>query len=169
MTTRNLSNETVSTPDATYSLKTLALFLIPIVLLALVIALFWFSRGAGLQVEPAAPIESVQFHRTVLKPGVIEIQLQNTSPQEITVAQIAVNDGFVPFNATPAATIPRLGVATLTLAYPWVQGSAYAIRIFSSNAVPFDTAIDVATETRGADASTLASFTLIGLYVGVIP
>ncbi|MBI4670082.1 MAG: hypothetical protein HY741_00215 [Chloroflexi bacterium] len=35
--------------------------------------------------------------------------------------------------------------------------------------MPFDTAIDVATETRGADASTLASFTLIGLYVGVIP
>lgn len=169
MTTRNLANEKTSAPDALYSLKTLALFLIPILLLALVIALFWVTSGAGLQVEPAAPIESVQFNRTVLKPGIIEIQLQNTSPQEITLAQIAVNDGFVPFSVMPGATIPRLGAATITLAYPWVEGSAYAIRIFSSSAIPFDTAIDVATETRGADANTLWSFTLIGLYVGVIP
>jgi zinc transporter ZupT len=122
-----------------------------------------------LNIEPAAPIESVQFNRTVLTPGLIEIQLQNTSPQDITVAQIAINDGFVPFSITPAATLPRLGSATITLAYPWVEGSAYAIRIFSSNAVPFDTEISVATETRGADANTLWSFTLIGLYVGVIP
>jgi hypothetical protein len=35
--------------------------------------------------------------------------------------------------------------------------------------VPFDTAIEVAAETRGADSRTLLSFTLIGLYVGVVP
>lgn len=169
MTTRNISGENVPEQDAAYAGKTIALFLIPVVLLAVVIALFWFTRGAGLNVEPAAPIESVQFNRTILKPGSIEIQLQNTSPQEITLAQIAINDGFVRFGVNPAPTIARLGSAAITIPYPWVEGSAYAIRIFSSNAVPFDTTIDVATETRGSDANTLLSFTLIGLYVGVIP
>jgi zinc transporter ZupT len=35
--------------------------------------------------------------------------------------------------------------------------------------VPFDTLIEAATETRGADSGTLLSFTLIGVYVGVVP
>jgi ZIP family zinc transporter len=35
--------------------------------------------------------------------------------------------------------------------------------------VPFDTVVEVATETRGPDSGTLLSFTLIGLYVGVVP
>ncbi len=168
MTTQKIS-ESTSVQDPTRLLKTVGLFLIPVVLLAVVIVLFLMTSGAGLNVAPAAPIESMQFNRTVLQPGLITIQLQNTSPQELTLAQVAVNDGFVPFTVTPSATIPRLGTATVTLNYPWVEGSAYFIRIFSSNSIPFDTEIPVATETRGADAQTLLSFTLIGLYVGVIP
>jgi zinc transporter ZupT len=35
--------------------------------------------------------------------------------------------------------------------------------------VPFDTAIEAAAETRQADTATLGGFTLIGIYVGVIP
>lgn len=169
MTTHNLTTENASTGNTNNTVKTIALFLIPILLLVGVIALFWFTSGAGLKVEPAAPIESVQFNRTILKPGKIEIQLQNTSPQDIAIAQIGINDGIVPFVVTPSSTIPRLGTATIAIAYPWVEGSSYAIRIFSSSAIPFDTEIPVATETRGADTNTLLSFTLIGLYVGIIP
>ncbi len=156
-------------PRATDTLKTIGLLLIPILLLAGVIALFVFTSGAGLNVEPAAPIESVQFERTVLKPSVIELQIQNTSPQDITLAQININDSIVPYSVTPSATIPRLGSATITIPYPWVQANPYTISIFSSNAIPFETTIGAAAETRGVDANTLLSFTLIGLYVGVIP
>ncbi len=155
--------------NSTNTLKTIGLFLIPVLLLAGVIALFVFTSGAGLNVEPAAPIESVMFERTVLKPGVIEIQLQNTSPQEITVAQININDSIIPFGISPDATIPRLGSATITIPYPWVEANPYLVKIFSANAVPFETTIQAASETRGVDGNTLLSFTLIGFYVGVIP
>jgi ZIP family zinc transporter len=57
----------------------------------------------------------------------------------------------------------------VTLAYPWVEGEAYAISLFSSNAVAFGTDIGVATETATASGKTLWSFTLIGIYVGIIP
>jgi len=53
--------------------------------------------------------------------------------------------------------------------YPWVEGDAYEIALFSSNSVAFSTAIEVATATKTVDSTTLLSFTLIGLYVGVIP
>lgn len=167
MTLRNVTaNEKANPTDA---LKTIGLFLIPILVLAGVIALFVLTSGAGLNVEPAAPIESVQFEREVLKPGVIEIRLQNTSPLEITLAQVNINDAIVPFSVMPSATIPRLGNATVTIPYPWVPANPYNISIFSSNAVPFQTTIEAASGTRGVDGSTLISFTLIGLYVGVIP
>jgi zinc transporter, ZIP family len=169
MTTPNVVNQDVAAAGGESIWKTLVLFLIPILLLIGVIALFVVTSGAGLNVAPAAPIESVQFNRTVLKPGVIEIQMQNTGPQEITIAAININDGIAPFSVSPSPTIPRLGSATITLPYHWVNGEAYAITIFSSNSIAFNTQIDVAAETRGADVNTLLGFTLIGLYVGVIP
>ncbi|HZQ10143.1 MAG TPA: ZIP family metal transporter [Anaerolineae bacterium] len=149
--------------------KTLTLFLIPVLLLISVIALFWFTSGAGLNVEPAAPIESVAFERTILKPGIIELHLQNTSPQEIQLAQININDAIVPYVVSPDETLPRLARATVRIPYPWVQGNVYNITVFSANSIPFQTTIDVAAETKNANVNTLLSFTLIGLYVGVIP
>ena len=152
-------------PDA----KTLGLFLLPVILLIGVIALFLATNGAGLQVEPAAPIESLTFDQTLLRPGEIEFRVRNTSPQELTLTTVIVNDVIWPFSAEPGFTLPRFGQATLKLSYPWVEGEAYAVKFFSANAVAFETEIPVATETALPTSSTLVSFTLIGLYVGVIP
>jgi zinc transporter, ZIP family len=149
--------------------NTLGLLLLPLALLAGVIALFFYTSGAGLNVEPAAPIESLSFERTVLRPGEIEFQVRNTSPQAVTIAMININDGIVRYAIEPDGTLPRLGHATIRVPYPWVEGDAYEIALFSSNSIAFTTAIEVATATKTVDNNTLLSFTLIGLYVGVIP
>lgn len=154
---------------STSLLKTIGLFLVPLLLLFGVIGLFVFTSGAGLNVEPVAPLESVRFERTVLKPGAFELQIQNTSPQAITLAQINVNDSIVPFRANPGKTIPRLGSAVVTIPYPWVEANPYTIAVFSASSIPFVTTIEAAAETRNVEGNTLLSFTLIGLYVGVIP
>ena len=162
---------TTTTPatSSTSGLHTLALFLVPLLLLAGVIALFLATNGAGLNVEPAAPIETVQFGRTILRPDQIELHVRNTSPQDVTIAQININDAIWPFDISPGPTIPRLGSAIVTLDYPWVEGEAYGLSLFSTNAVAFETEIEVATTTATASAGTLWSFTLVGFYVGVIP
>ncbi|MBI5305631.1 MAG: metal transporter [Chloroflexi bacterium] len=149
--------------------RTALLFGIPILLLAGVIALFLFTNGAGLNIEPAAPIENLQFERTLLRPGVIELHVRNTSPQEITLAQVIVNDAVWQFTASPSKTLPRMGQAIVTLRYPWTQASAYNIAIFSASSIAFRTEIPVAAPTATASSETLWSFSLIGLYVGVIP
>ena len=143
--------------------------LVPILLLVAVIVLFVRTDGAGLNVAPAAPIETVQFGRTILRDGVIELHLRNTSPEAITVAQVNINDAIWPYTISPSPRIPRLGSAVLTLTYPWVQGEAYEIALLSSNSIPFATSIPVAVTTTRVSSGTLLSFTLIGLYVGVIP
>ena len=149
--------------------KTAALFLLPLVLLTAVIAVFLSTRGAGLKVQPAAPIESLVFERTILKPDLIELHVRNTSPQELTIAQIDIRDAFVPFSISPGRSLPRLGRAVITIPYPWVRAEAYEIRLFSGSSIAFRTSIEAAAETRTADKATLAGFTLIGIYVGVIP
>jgi zinc transporter, ZIP family len=156
-------------PSKKSSLNTLVLFLVPLLLLAGVIVLFVFTRGAGLNVTPAVPIESVQFERTILRSGQIELRLRNTSPQEIRIAQININEATWPYTISPGPKIPRLGTAVILLNYPWVQAEAYEITVFSSNSIPFNTSIPVATTTATVSLGTLWSFTLIGVYVGIIP
>jgi hypothetical protein len=151
------------------SLRTLTAILVPLLLLALVIALFVRTNGAGLNVTPVVPIETVQFGRTVLEPGRIKLTLRNTSPQAITVTQVNINDALWPFTLSGPSTISRLGSVAVTLDYPWIQGEAYDITLFSSNSIPFKTSIPVAALTAHASGGTLLSFTLIGLYVGVLP
>jgi zinc transporter ZupT len=167
--TPTASTPAPSTPARTSGLRTVVLLLVPLLLLVGVIALFVRTNGAGLNVAPAAPIETVQFGRTVLRPGRIELHVRNTSPEPITVAQVNINDAIWPFAASPDRTIPRLGSAVVALQYPWVEGEAYEISLLTSNAIPLNVSVPVATATAAASAGTLWSFTLIGLYVGILP
>lgn len=163
------SVSTKPTVQGAINLKTVGMFSLPIILLAAVIALFVATNGAGLRVEPAAPIETLTFERTILRPHEFELHMRNTSPQKLTISAVNINDAFWRFTAEPSATIPRLGQATIRISYPWVRGEAYAIKLFSANALVFATDVPAAAETPTATTGTLLSFTLIGLYVGVIP
>ena len=150
-------------------LRTGVMLALPALLLAGVIAVFLATDGAGLRVAPAAPIETLQVEQTLLRPGEIDLMIQNTSPQDLSIAQVVINDSFWQFEVAPSGAIPRLGKATIRLEYPWVGAEAYQITLISANAIAFPHVIAVATETRTADTGTLLSFTLIGLYVGLIP
>jgi zinc transporter ZupT len=151
-----------------FTLPTFILLLIPIILLAGVIFLF-LQTGGGLDLNSPAPIEKLTIEKYYLEQGRIELHVQNSGPAPLTIAQIIINDAVMPFEVSPSATIPRLGKAAITINYAWTQGEAYAVRVFTSNAIPFDVAIPVAFATPIPEAKTFWGFTLIGLYVGVIP
>ncbi|MCE9647880.1 MAG: metal transporter [Chloroflexi bacterium] len=148
--------------------QTFILFLLPIILLAGVILLF-LNTGGGLDLKSPAPIENLIIERYHLERGHIELHVQNTGPAELTISQVIINDAVMPFEVSPGASIPRLGKADIRVNYSWTAGEAYGVRIFTSNAIPFDVDIPVAFVTPKPEAKTFLSFTLIGLYVGVIP
>lgn len=154
--------------ESRFTFGTLILLLLPIILLAGVILLF-LNTGGGLDLDSPAPIENLTIDRYHLEHDHIELHVQNTGPEALTIASVIVNDAVMPFEVSPAVTIPRLGRATINVNYAWTEGEAYGVRIFTSNAVPFDVEIPVAFETPAPEAKTFWSFTLIGLYVGVIP
>lgn len=155
-------------PEKRVSVSVATLLILPLLILAGVIALF-VTTGGGLELSSPAPVEALTVERTRLRPNQIEVVVRNAGPQDVTVSQVIVNNAVWPFAASPGPKIPRLGTATVHLEYAWSHGEAYAIRLFTTNAIPFDVQIPVAFETPEPNGRTFLGFTLIGLYVGVIP
>lgn len=151
-----------------FTFRTFVLLLIPIILLAGVIALFLYT-GGGLRLESPAPVENLDVEKYVLERNLIHLYVRNTGPAELTIASVIINEAVMPFQVTPSPSLPRLGRAEINVNYAWTQGEAYGITIFTSNAIPFFVDIPVAFETPQPSSRTFWGFTLIGLYVGVIP
>lgn len=159
---------TQQTTTNRFTFRTFILLLVPIILLAGVIGIF-LSTGGGLDLASPAPIENLDIERHILDHNSIELLVRNTGPEELSIASVIINDAVMPFKVLPAATIPRLGSASIHVNYAWSYGEAYAIKILTNNAVPFETEIPVAFVTPQPSSATFWGFTLIGLYVGVIP
>jgi ZIP family zinc transporter len=142
--------------------------LIPVVILAAIIygivslGLPFFGAGGP-------PVEELYFERLTLQEGRIVAKVQNTGHEELTIAQIAVNEGYVNFAIEPSNVIPRLGSATITIPYHWAEEEPLGIMVVSSIGSTFDGEIAVATLSPTPDAGTFWMFALIGLFVGVIP
>lgn len=149
-------------------LLTAALLILPLILLAGVILLF-LTTGGGLDLSAPVPVESLTLERVVLRPGEIEIAVRNSGPEPVQIAQVIINDSIWPFTLSTGEVIPRLQTAVIRLDYAWSHGEAYAVRLFSTNAIPFEIEIPVAFTTPEPDRRTFFAFALIGLYVGVIP
>jgi zinc transporter ZupT len=146
--------------------------LVPVLLLGTLI--FMFSRQSGgfrLQ-EPPAPIEDVSIERLVFKPDLIIAHIRNVGPQEVTLAHVQVghvNRASWEFSIEPSSTIPRLGTARVRIPYPWTTGEPYEIALFTANGLVFTGEVAAAQITPQLDSDSLLTFSMLGVYVGVIP
>jgi zinc transporter ZupT len=142
--------------------------LVPLLLVALAIGAFAALDGPGLGERRGPPVEELAVERTTLEPGVIELELRNDGPDEVTVAQVMVNDAFAQFSGGEEA-IGRLGTETLRIQQPWVEGEAYEVTVLTSAGGTIAHEIPVAVETPDADIGFYGLMALLGIYVGVIP
>ncbi len=145
------------------------LALIPLLLLGLV-AGYIVATGGGLQTLAGPPVEQIKVQRVVLpQAGIIQVEVVNDGPQEVTIAQVMVDDAFWQFKASPSNIIPRFGKATFTIPYPWVRDEAHAMLLLTNIGTTFAAEVPVAVKTPQLDANLLLRFALVGLYVGVVP
>ena len=156
-------------------MRRVLLALLPLALLAALLALIVRSGPAASVVgDDYPPVERLTFQRVVLEPGFIIVNVLNDGPDEVTIAQVQVDEAFWTF--TVDGGVPESGVAlghlgrtTLRIPYPWVEGDAHLVKVLTSTGTAFEHEIPVAVETPTPDARFFGVFTLIGLYVGVIP
>ncbi len=148
---------------------TALLALLPLLLLGGLLAVLVLT-GAGLGSRSAPPIEELTIDRITLPArDLMVVEVTNGGVDPVTVAQVLVDDAYWSFSITPAPEIPRLGRATITIPYPWVQDETHAIRLLSANGVAFEGEVGVATLTPGPDWATVWRYAVLGLYVGFIP
>lgn len=143
--------------------------LLPLVLLAGLVVLLLRFGPLGVFQAAVPPVEELTIDRVKLEPGRFVVYVTNGGPEPVTIAQVLVDEAYWQFEITPDATVPRLGTATITLDYPWVEGEAHHIKLLSSFGTPFEHTVEVATETPRVDARYIGTFTLLGIYVGVLP
>ena len=143
--------------------------LLPLLLLAVVAGLFVRSNLVDFFRRGMPPVEELTFERVSLAPGHVRVHIVNGGPDPVTVAQVMVDDAFWDFSIEPAETVGRLGRATIDIPYPWVSGEAHQLKLLTSTGLTFVHDIPVAAETPRPDARFLGIFTLIGIYVGLLP
>jgi zinc transporter ZupT len=154
---------------ARFTPKAILLALLPLVLLAGVLALI-VATDAGLGERAVPPIETLNVQRVLLpEPGMIELEVVNAGPDPITIAQVMVDEAYWQYEIAPGPTLERRDTATISIPYPWVQDEAHGIALLSETGVLFETDIPVAIQSPEADAASFAQFALVGLYVGIVP
>jgi zinc transporter ZupT len=143
---------------------------LPLVLLAALLAVIvWSGPADAVRGDGYPPIERLTFQRVTLEPGAIVATVLNDGPDAVAIAQVQVDDAFWTFTTDKGQELGHLGRTTVRVPYPWVEGETHVLRVLTSTGTPFDHEIAVAVETPTVSMRFLGVFTLIGLYVGVLP
>ena len=153
------------------------LIFLPLLLLGvLIVILSVYGPGKALRTH-FPPVEEVAFKRVVLRdqdaaqkrPKEIIVDILNDGPSETTIAQVMVDEAYWPFEIKPQANLKHLESAQIHLRYPWVEGDTHEITLITSTGVTFTKEIAVAVESPSLNWTYLGIFSLLGVYVGVIP
>jgi ZIP family zinc transporter len=141
---------------------------VPLVLLAAVVAWLLLGRPLADLAGSAPPVEELVVERAALTPGMVTLDVRGDGSSPITIAQVQVDAAWRVFTATPSATVGRLGATRLAIPYPWVEGEAHHIVLLTSTGAAFEHTIDVAVPQPDWQAS-LGVLVLVGLLLGIVP
>ena len=117
----------------------------------------------------APPLENLTVERTVLGDRGISLLVRAEGSEPMQIAQVQVDGSYWTFTQKPPGAIPRLSTAWLDIPYPWVENEAHHLNFLTNTGVSFEHTIEVAVATPQFSLSRLWGFTLLGLYVGVVP
>jgi zinc transporter ZupT len=99
----------------------------------------------------------------------MEVTVINDCPDDITIAQVFVDDAYWTFTQDPPGKLDRRESVTLSIPYPWVQDEAHLIGIVSSLGTVFEAEVPVAIESPHRNSESILRYGLVGLYVGIVP
>ena len=142
-------------------------WLVPVALIGLLIGLFLAFDPIG-DLREVPPAEALAVERTIFHEDSVELHVRNDGPDEVTVAQVLVDDAYRPFEMGDAS-LDRLEQTTITIPYPWEEGLPLNIALLTSTGLTIEHEIEAAALTPEADTSTFITYGLLGIYIGLVP
>lgn len=142
---------------------------LPLALLAVLLAALVFANPARFLETAAPPAEELTFERVEMQPGKIVLHVRNAVAAQVTIAQVLIDDAYWAFSADPGPELDRYARATITLDYPWVEGEPHVVKLLTASGLAWEHEIAVATATPVPEPAAFGTYGLIGLLVGVLP
>ena len=149
--------------------KTWLWAILPLVALITSIGIFISTNPLSPLGVSAPPLENLTIERTVLGDRGISLLVRAEGSEPMQIAQVQVDGSYWTFTQKPPGAIPRLSTAWIDLPYPWVENETHHLNLITNTGISFEHTIDVAVATPQFTLSRLWGFTLLGLYVGVVP
>jgi len=144
---------------------------VPVLLLAFVVGIVvtFGSSLVDLVGTNPPPADEFDIRRVEFSPGEIRIIVRNPQPDDLTIANVNVDDAIVPFSVDGPTTLGRLRSSTIVVPFDWVDGDPITVGVTSSSGIETVEEIPAAIETPTPSAEGFLGYTLIGLLVGVLP
>ena len=145
--------------------------LVPVLVLTGIVVAVSMSgdRVAELIGRNPPPADEFDIRRVEFEPGVIRILVRNPQRDDLTIANVNVDDAIVPFTVDGPTTLGRLRSSTIVVPFDWVQDDPITVGVTSSTGIQTVKEIPAAVETPKASLDSFFGYALIGLLVGVIP
>ncbi len=127
------------------------------------------SSLVGLVGSSPPPADEFDIRRVELSPGEIRILVRNPQRDELTIANVNVDDAIVPFRVDGPRTLGRLRSSTIVVPFDWVENDPISVGVTSSTGIETVKEVPAAVETPTASAHGFLGYALIGALVGVLP
>jgi zinc transporter ZupT len=144
-------------------------WLLPVAALLAMLAVLAFGDPLAFFRSDLPPVEVLSFERIDVTSDGFRATVVNGGPAPVTIVQLIVDDAYWDFTIEPAAELPRLSRATITVPYPWVYGEPHFLRLLTSTGVAFEGEVAVAVETPTPGAAEFLAYGMVGVFVGIVP
>jgi len=142
---------------------------LPLILVASLVATFLAWRPLDYLTAGAPPVEELVFEQVRLDTGGMQVRVRAAGTKPVRVAQVQVDDAYWTFTQTPKGPIGRFDTARLDIPYQWVEGEAHVLKVITATGATFEHEIEVASRAAGARDKGFSGLTLIGLFIGPLP
>jgi len=150
-------------------MRGLAWLMLPLALLAVLVAGLVVFRPLDPLTSAAPPVEEVVFSRVQLEPGLILVDVAADGSSPVAISQVQVDGAYRWFSMSPPGPVERLGTARIEIPYDWLADEAHHVVLLTSTGAAFEHTIEVAQPSPHAGGDTLALLVLVGLLLGVAP
>ncbi len=96
---------------------------VPVLLLAIAVGVVVTSGSSLVDLVGTNPPPADEFdiRRVEFSPGEIRITVRNPQPDDLTIANVNVDDAIVPFTVDGPTTLGRLRSSTIVVPFDWVE------------------------------------------------
>jgi ZIP family zinc transporter len=115
------------------------------------------------------PLDEFDIRRVEFSPGEIRIVVRNPQRDDLTIANVNVDDAIVRYTVDGPRTLGRLRSSAIVVPFQWVEGDPVSVGVTSSSGVETVKEIPAAVATPKPSAKGFVGYALIGLLVGVLP